>query len=89
MIPALVNQLVTLLKDSSLGALVLLPAVEDLLHQGKIVGEFEKNPLQALLVVAFMYITVNLILSAFARRLERRQGSRYGREPVVAAPIDA
>jgi glutamate transport system permease protein len=85
MVPALVNQLVTLLKDSSLGALVLLPAVEDLLHQGKIVGEFEKNPLQALLVTALVYVVVNSTLSWLARRLEGRQGRRYGRGPQIVA----
>lgn len=79
MVPALVNQLVTLLKDSSLGALVLLPAVDDLLHQGKIVGDFSKSPLQGLLVTAAIYIVVNSTLSALARRLEQRQARRYGR----------
>ena len=104
MTPALVNQLVTLLKDSSLGALVLLPAVQDLLHQGKIIGEFEKAPLQALMVTAVVYILVNFTLSSVARWLERRQDRRYGPGPqvvpgmgggpgggdvaVVAAPID-
>ena len=78
MVPALVNQLVTLLKDSSLGALVLLPAVDDLLHQGRIVGDFTKSSLQALIVTALMYVTVNLAISAGARRLERRQARRYG-----------
>ena len=76
MLPALINQLVTLLKDSSIGALVLLPAVDDLLHQGKILGEFKKNPLQALLVVAAIYIVVNFLLSRVAVRLEARVNSR-------------
>ena len=73
MLPALVNQLVTLLKDSSLGALVLLPAVDDLLHQGKIIGEFKKNPLQVLTVTAALYVLVNLMLSRVAQALEQRQ----------------
>ena len=73
MLPALVNQLVTLLKDSSLGALVLLPAVDDLLHQGKIIGEFKKNPLQVLTVTAALYVVVNIALSQLAQALERRQ----------------
>ena len=75
MVPALVNQLVTLLKDSSLGALVLLPAVNDLLHQGKVLGEFKKNPLQAYIVVAVMYIITNFALSQFANYLERRRAA--------------
>ncbi len=72
MVPALVNQLVTLLKDSSLGALVLLPAVNDLLHQGKVLGEFKKNPLQVYIVIALMYVVTNFALSRFAQHLERR-----------------
>ena len=73
MTPAIINQLVTLLKDSSLGALVLLPAVDDLLRRGRQVGEFNRNPLQALLVTGIIYIVINFALSSLARRLESRQ----------------
>lgn len=74
MIPAIVSQLVTLLKDSSLGAAV---AFEELLRRGRINGEFFKNPLQSLFVVAVLYIVVNFALSMLARRLEVRQRRRY------------
>ena len=73
MVPAIINQLVTLLKDSSLGALVLVPAFDDLLRRGRQVGEFNRNPLQALLVTGFVYVVVNFALSTLARRLESRQ----------------
>jgi glutamate transport system permease protein len=73
MVPAIINQLVTLLKDSSLGALVLVPAVDDLLRRGRQVGEFNRNPLQALLITGLVYIAVNFALSSLARRLEGRQ----------------
>jgi glutamate transport system permease protein len=73
MTPAIINQLVTLLKDSSLGALVLLPAVDDLLRRGRQVGEFNRNPLQALMVTGVVYIIINFALSSLARRLEGRQ----------------
>jgi glutamate transport system permease protein len=73
MVPAIINQLVTLLKDSSLGALVLVPAVDDLLRRGRQVGEFNRNPLQALLVTGLVYVVVNFALSSLARRLESRQ----------------
>jgi glutamate transport system permease protein len=84
MTPAIVNQLVTLLKDSSLGALVLVPAVDDLLRRGRQVGEFNRNPLQALLITGMVYILINFSLSSFARRLESRQ-SRVQRARVDAA----
>jgi glutamate transport system permease protein len=84
MVPAIINQLVTLLKDSSLGALVLVPAVDDLLRRGRQVGEFNRNPLQALMVTGLVYVAVNFALSSLARRLESRQ-SRVQRARVEAA----
>lgn len=76
MVPAIINQLVTLLKDSSLGALVLLPAVDDLLRRGRQIGEFNRNPLQALLVTGLVYVLINFTLSSIARRIESRQSRR-------------
>jgi glutamate transport system permease protein len=74
MVPAIVSQLVTLLKDTSLGFVV---GYEELLRRGDIAGEFGKNRLQALIVVAVMYMLVNMVLSQVARRLEVRQRRRY------------
>lgn len=75
MVPAIVSQMVTLLKDTSLAYVV---AFEELLRRGRIVGTFANNPLQALIVVAAMFIVVNFTLSRIARRLEVRQRRRYG-----------
>ena len=74
MIPAIVSQLVTLLKDTSLGSVI---AYEELLRRGRINGEYFHNTLQSLIVVAAMYIVVNFTLSRLARRLETRQRRRY------------
>ena len=82
MVPALINANVTLLKDTSLAYVV---AYEELLRRGRIVGEFSNNPLQALMVVAVMFIIVNFTLGAVARRLERRQRRRYGAGPINIA----
>ncbi len=71
MVPSLVSQLVVLLKDTSLGVAV---GLEELLRRGLLAGEVQKNTLQSLLFVAAIYMAVNLLLSALARRLERRQG---------------
>jgi len=73
MIPAIVSQSVTLLKDTSLGFVIVF---EELLRRGRQTGEFFRNPLQALVVVALMYIVVNFSLSQLARRLEIRQRRR-------------
>lgn len=75
MLPAIVSQLITLLKDTSLGFFV---QYEELLRRGQITGSFDGNLLQVLIVVAVVYILVNLALSRLARRLEVRQRRRYG-----------
>jgi glutamate transport system permease protein len=87
MTPAIVSQLITLLKDTSLGVVI---GVQDLLRRGEQVGEFSSSPLQALVVVAALYVVVNLILSRIARRLEVRQRRRYkaGSITVTGGPED-
>ena len=74
MVPAIVSQSVTLLKDTSLGFVIVY---EELLRRGRVTGEFFFNPLQSLAVVAGIYIVVNLAMSRLARRLEARQRRRY------------
>lgn len=74
MVPAIVSQLVTLLKDTSLGYVI---PFEELLRRGRINGEFYGNMLQSLAFVAAFYIVVNFTLSRMARGLEVRQRRRY------------
>ena len=87
MMPAIVNQLVTLLKDTSLG--FILP-YEELLRRSQLVGNsFKLNSplLQATVVAAVMYLVVNLVLSRVARLLEVRQRrSPVGPDPMPADP---
>ncbi|MEW6153455.1 MAG: amino acid ABC transporter permease [Actinomycetota bacterium] len=85
MIPAIVSQLVTLLKDTSLGSAI---ALTELLRRGRLNGEFFGNPLQSLFVVAMIYIVVNFTLSRVARRLEVRQRRRYGAGRIAVAGIE-
>lgn len=75
MVPAIVSQLVTLLKDTALGFVI---GYEELLRRGQLNGTFTGNPLPSLIVAATMYISVNLALSVVARRLEVRQRRRLG-----------
>jgi glutamate transport system permease protein len=75
MIPAIVSQLITLLKDTSLGFVI---TYEELLRRSRVTGEFFKNPLQTTVFVAVLYIVVNLMLSRVAQRLEVRQRRRLG-----------
>jgi glutamate transport system permease protein len=71
MIPALVSQMVVVLKDTSLGVTI---SYEELLRRAQLAGSAEAARLQALFFAALIYLLVNLCLSLFARRLERRQG---------------
>jgi glutamate transport system permease protein len=75
MVPAIVSQLITLLKDTSLGFVI---TYEELLRRSRINGEFFQNPLQSTVFVALVYIAVNLTLSRIAQRLEVRQRRRLG-----------
>jgi glutamate transport system permease protein len=67
--PALVSQLIRTLKESSLGYVVSLA---ELLHNGKILGEYTGDFLQAFAVTAVIYIVINFALSNVANRLDRR-----------------
>jgi glutamate transport system permease protein len=68
-IPALVSQLVRLLKDSTLGYVV---SYVELLYTAGILGQYNHTVVQSFLVVTLVYIVINNILAAAARRLERR-----------------
>lgn len=82
MVPAIVSQLVTLLKDTSLGYVITF---EELLRRSRSSGEYFHNPLQTITVVALLYIAVNLVLSRIAQRLEVRQRAKYGAGAIQVA----
>ncbi|MFG1881291.1 amino acid ABC transporter permease [Micromonospora sp. NPDC049102] len=67
--PALVTQLVRLLKESTLGFVV---SYTELLYAGKVLGEYTHALIQTYLVIAVIYIAINSLLSWFAGALERR-----------------
>jgi glutamate transport system permease protein len=71
MIPALVSQMVVIVKDTSLGVVIAYP---ELLRRAQLAGNSESAPLQALTIAAALYFLVNSLLSYLARVLERRQG---------------
>jgi glutamate transport system permease protein len=74
MLPAIISQLVTLLKDTSLGVLIFY---EELLRRARLSAEFFHNPVMSVALVALFYIAVNYSLSVVATRLEARQRRRY------------
>ena len=85
MIPAIVSQMVTLLKDTSLGFVI---TYDELLRRGRSTGQFFRNPLQAYVLIAVLYIAVNLALSRLAVWLEIRQRRRLGADAIVVGGTD-
>jgi glutamate transport system permease protein len=83
MLPAIVSQLVTLLKDTSLGVVI---AYEELLRRSQIAGEFFRNTLQSVAFAAVIYILINYALSRLAQWLEVRQRRRLGAGAIAVAP---
>ena len=74
MLPAIVSQMVVLLKDSALGFIVAYP---ELLRSGRRIYTNIGNVIPTAIVIAAIYIIINLALSGLATYLERRQ--RRGR----------
>ncbi|MGO1173164.1 MAG: amino acid ABC transporter permease [Actinomycetaceae bacterium] len=68
MMPAMVSQLVVILKDSSLGYLV---SYSELLLNGRLVGTTNANLLPSLFVVACIFVLLNLTLTLIAGRLAK------------------
>ena len=82
MLPVLVAQLVVLLKDSALGYVI---GYVELLRQANQIGTEFNNIVQAAILIAAIYIVINLILGWCATRLERRLG-RAGQQAPKLGP---
>ncbi|HEX8498605.1 MAG TPA: amino acid ABC transporter permease [Actinomycetales bacterium] len=70
MLPALISQVVVILKDTSLAA--VLGIYIELLRQGNLISLTLDNPIQMLTVVGLIFILLNYLLSKAATLLERR-----------------
>lgn len=91
MLPALVSQLVVVLKDSALGYVI---TYEDLLRKVDLIGNYKANIIPAFIVVAAIYILMNWLLTVAARKIEgrlRRRGHSAGGPiaPDAAAVVGA
>lgn len=70
MVPPLVSQFISLLKDTSLAVVISLP---ELMHNVQIIsGQNVNYMIPTFIVVACMYFIVNYSLSILSRRLELR-----------------
>ncbi len=84
MLPALVGQLVVVLKDTALGTVVLYP---ELLTAAKTLGSAYANTVPAYIVAAVLFIAINYLLTRVAGyvegRMQRKKRSAGG--PMAAA----
>ena len=85
MLPALISQLVVLLKDTSLGFIISYP---ELLRTGGQLVQVLDNPLQMYVAVALIYIVLNGSLSLLASYLEGRQRRKGVSAPTIV-PTEA
>ncbi|MDJ0381890.1 amino acid ABC transporter permease [Streptomyces sp. G-G2] len=70
MLPALVSQLVVILKDTALGGTLL--ALPELLSMNRQISANYSNTIATLVVVALLYIAMNFALTTAASQLEAR-----------------
>lgn len=75
MLPSLVSQLVVLLKDTSLGFII---GFEEMLRIGGQLVAVLDNPIQLYVLIALIYIVINISLSRLAGYLEGRQRRTLG-----------
>lgn len=85
MLPALVSQLVVIVKDTALGG-ALLAFAELLSAQGTLSANYA-NTIPSFIIVALIYIVVNVILTSFASWLEKRlRRAKKSSGAVLTAP---
>lgn len=82
MLPALISQLVVVLKDTSLGFII---SYEEVLRVSTFIIQTLENPIQVYAVVGTIYILVNYLLSKLAEYTERRL-SQGRKTPVTQTP---
>lgn len=76
MLPAIISQLIVVLKDTSL--ITFVANYDELLSQGESIRRNLDNPIQTFIVIALMYIAINYTLGRLAQYLERRQSRTAG-----------
>jgi glutamate transport system permease protein len=86
MLPALISQLVVILKDTSLAAVLGLYA--ELLRQGNLIALNLDNPIQILFVVAVIFILMNYGLSRLATWLDQRSLRKTQAAPIDGVPAE-
>lgn len=86
MLPALISQLVVILKDTSLAA--VLGLYTELLRQGNLIALNLHNPIQILSVVGVVFILVNYSLSRLATWVDQRSVRKIQHKRTEAVPAE-
>lgn len=84
--PSMLSQLVSVLKDTSLGYIV---AFTELLYRGQVLSAFNHLLVQTFLVVTFIYLVFNASITGLAARLRgrtNRRGNPAPELPVIELP---
>jgi len=76
MLPALGNDFISMLKDSSL---VSVLAVRDITQVAKLYAGHSFRYTEAYTILAVLYLSMTMLLSALVRLLERKAGSHASR----------
>ncbi|MFG2747288.1 amino acid ABC transporter permease [Streptomyces xanthophaeus] len=86
MLPALVSQLVVILKDTALAGAVL--GYGELLSMNRQISANYSNTIASLVVIALLFIAVNFALTSFASWLERRLRQSKKSTGVLVPKVD-
>ncbi|HZG90598.1 MAG TPA: amino acid ABC transporter permease [Pseudonocardia sp.] len=81
MLPALISQLVVIVKDTSLGFII---TYQEFVRTANLMIQELRNPIQVYLLVAIIFILINYALGKLAEYTERR----LSRSSATAAPAD-
>ncbi len=91
MLPAIISQMVVVLKDTSL--IAFIGQYPELLKSGQTIYQNLDNPLQTLFFIGLIFIAVNFTLSRLAmlveRRVARRSAGRSADRELRAVPVTA
>jgi His/Glu/Gln/Arg/opine family amino acid ABC transporter permease subunit len=68
MLPPLISQFTTLVKDTSLGSVI---SMVELLQRGVIIYQGFRNPMETLYMIGLVYFAINFALELVSRRLAR------------------
>ena len=87
MLPAIVGQLVVILKDTALGYII---TYEELLRKAEQIGNYKSNLLPALIFVGALYVIINYFVGLSANKLEQltRRRGRSAAGPIAPDQLD-